>query len=132
MVMKEDIEKLKERFVNAESEAAIEEIDKEMRILADKDMEKFAADMLECIQDTNNEANEVLLRDKLESVLPFISVATLAKTYFKRSPQWFYQRLNGSVVNGKSINFSNNELKILSNALVDIGKRITQAAAFVF
>lgn len=78
MVMKEDIEKLKERFVNAESEAAIEEIDKEMRILADKDMEKFAADMLECIQDTNN------------------------------------------------------ELKILSNALVDIGKRITQAAAFVF
>lgn len=76
--MKEDIEKLKERFVNAESEAAIEEIDKEMRILADKDMEKFAADMLECIQDTNN------------------------------------------------------ELKILSNALVDIGKRITQAAAFVF
>lgn len=130
--MKKDIEKLKERFVNAESEAEIDAIDKEMRTLAVKDMNQFSEGMLECIKDTNKEADEVLLREKLESVLPFISVATLAKTYFKRSPQWFYQRLNGSIVNGKSIKFNNNELETLSNALVDIGKRITQAAAFIF
>lgn len=129
--MKKDIEKLKERFVNAESEAEIDAIDKEMRTLAVKDMNQFSEGMLECIKDTNKEADEVLLREKLESVLPFISVATLAKTYFKRSPQWFYQRLNGSIVNGKSIKFNNNELETLSNALVDIGKRITQAAAFI-
>lgn len=130
--MKTDIEKLKERFVNAETEGEIEVIDKEMRTLADKNIDKFAEGMLECITDTNKEADEVLLREKLESVLPFISVSALAKTYFKRSPQWFYHRLNGSIVNGKPIRFNNNELKILSNALVDIGKRITQAAAFVF
>lgn len=47
-----------------------------------------------------------MLREKLESVLPFISVSALSKTYFRRSPQWFYQRLNGSTVNGKITRFS--------------------------
>lgn len=132
MSMKTDIEKLKERFVNANSEAEIEAIDKEMSALADKDIDKFAEGMMECIKDTNKEADEVLLREKLESVLPFISVSALSKTYFKRSPQWFYQRLNGSTVNGKTTRFNKTELQTLSQALVDIGKKISQAAAFVF
>lgn len=132
MSMKTDIEKLKERFVNANSEAEIEAIDKEMSALADKDIDKFAEGMMECIKDTNKEADEVLLREKLESVLPFISVSALSKTYFKRSPQWFYRRLNGSTVNGKTTRFNKTELQTLSQALVDIGKKISQAAAFVF
>lgn len=130
--MKTDIEKLKERFVNANSEAEIEEIDKEIKTLVDVDVDRFAEGLIECIKDTNKEANELLLRDKLESVLPFISVSALVKTYFKHSPQWFYQRLNGSTVNGKPARFNEDELKILSHALVDIGKKISQAAAFVF
>lgn len=130
--MKEDINKLKERFVNATTEAEVEAIDKEMKALAEKDGDQFAKDMVECIKDTNKEADEVLLREKLESVLPFISVSALVRTYFKRSPQWFYQRLNGSFVNGKPVKFNDSELKILANALTDIGKKISQAAAFVF
>lgn len=130
--MKTDIEKLKERFVNAESEAELKAIDEEMRFLADKDIESFSEGLIECAKDTNKKADELLLREKLEAVLPFISVSTLSKTYFKRSPQWFYQRLNGSIVNGKPVKFNHNELKILSSALIDIGKRISQAAAFVF
>lgn len=130
--MKEDINKLKERFVNATTEAEVEAIDKEMKALAGKDVDQFAKGMVECIKDTNKEADEVLLREKLESVLPFISVSALVKTYFKRSPQWFYQRLNGSSVNGKPVKFNDGELKILANALTDIGKKISQAAAFVF
>lgn len=130
--MKKDIERLKERFVNARDEMEEERIDREMRSLMDKDIDAFAEGLLECVKDSNERAEESALRDKLESVLPFISVSTLAKTYFKRSPQWFYQRLNGSVVNGKPVRFNNNELRTLSEALTDIGKRISQAAAFVF
>lgn len=70
--MKTDIERLKERFANANSEAEIEAIDKEMKALADKDKDQFAEGLVECIKDTNKEADEVLLREKLESVLPFI------------------------------------------------------------
>ena len=130
--MKADIERLKERFVNAITDAEIEAIDKEVKSLVDRDIDRFSEGMLECIKDTNKEADELLLRDKLESVLPFISVSALVKTYFKKSPQWFYQRLNGSLVNGKPVKFNEGELKILSTALNDIGKQITQAAAFVF
>ena len=130
--MKADIERLKERFVNAITDAEIEAIDKEVKSLVDRDIDRFSEGMLDCIKDTNKEADELLLRDKLESVLPFISVSALVKTYFKKSPQWFYQRLNGSLVNGKPVKFNEGELKILSTALNDIGKKITQAAAFVF
>lgn len=130
--MKEDIEKLKERFVNAGSDAELEAIDKEMKTLLKKDIDSFAEGLIECAKDTNKKADELLLRDKLEAVLPFISVSALSKTYFRRSPQWFYQRLNGSIVNGKPMKFNTSELKILSAALVDIGKKISQAAAFVF
>lgn len=130
--MKKDIEKLKERFINAENEEEEGRIDKEMRSLMDKDIDAFAEGLLECVKDTNKKVEESALREKLESVLPFISVSTLAKTYFKKSPQWFYQRLNGSIVNGNPVRFNNNELKTLSEALMDIGKKISQAAAFVF
>lgn len=130
--MKKDIEKLKERFINADNEEEEGRIDKEMRSLMDKDIDAFAEGLLECVKDTNKKVEESVLREKLESVLPFISVSTLAKTYFKKSPQWFYQRLNGSIVNGNPVRFNNNELKTLSEALMDIGKKISQAAAFVF
>lgn len=130
--MKEDIEKLKERFINAESDVELKAIDNEMKVLLDKDIDSFSAGLVECAKDTNKRVDELLLREKLEDVLPFISVSALSKIYFKRSPQWFYQRLNGSVVNGKPVKFNNSELKILSAALVDIGKKISQAAAFVF
>ena len=116
--MKADIERLKERFVNAITDAEIEAIDKEVKSLVDRDIERFSEGMWECIKDTNKEADELLLRDKLESVLPFISVSALVKTYFKKSPQWFYQRLNGSLVNGKPVKFNEGELKILSTAFV--------------
>lgn len=130
--MKADIEKLKERFINASDESEIDAIDKEMKELVSTDSEVFAKSLLECVKETNKEADEILLRQKLESVLPFISVSALVKTYFRHSPQWFYQRLNGSTVNGKPARFNDDELKTLSHALVDIGKKISQAAAFVF
>lgn len=128
--MKTDIEKLKERFVNAETEEDVASIDREMKALADKDIDTFSTGLIECAKDTNKEATEVLIKERLKSILPFISVSALARTYFKKSPQWFYQRLNGGIANGKPARFNHHELKILSDALIDIGKKINQAAAF--
>lgn len=128
--MKTDIEKLKERFVNAETEEDVASIDREMKALADKDIDAFSTGLIECAKDTNKEATEVLIKERLKSILPFISVSALARTYFKKSPQWFYQRLNGGIANGKPARFNHHELKILSDALIDIGKKINQAAAF--
>ena len=60
-----------------------------MKALADQDMDQFAEGLIECIKDTNKEADEILLREKLESVLPFISVSALAKHILRGLPSGF-------------------------------------------
>jgi len=56
----------------------------------------------------------------------------LAKNYFKKTPQWFYQRLNGNSVNGKVARFTPNELETLSMALKAIGQKISTSASHIF
>lgn len=126
--MKAKIEALKERYVRAENEQECEAIREELRALCVGDAVSVANATLESIRETN----AGLLREKLNDVLPIVSVSYLAKTYFRRSPQWFYQRLNGNCVNGKSAQFTNDELKVLHNALLDISGRIGASAAAVF
>jgi hypothetical protein len=129
--MEQKIEELKKRFISATSESEIAEIDKEMDELSKSDQSGFENAMMSAIQDTNKRVESEILRDKLESVLPAISVSHLAKEYFGKTPQWFYQRLNGNTVNGKQAKFTNNELHVLADALKDISKRISQSVAFV-
>jgi hypothetical protein len=126
--MRAKIEELKERYVRAKTEREYDTIDTELRALCDDDAVAVADATLESIRETNAE----LLRKKLSDVLPIVSVSYLAKTYFHRSPQWFYQRLNGNTVNGKQAQFTNDELKVLHGALLDISGRIGASAAAVF
>ena len=129
--MEQKIEELKRRFVYSESKKEIETIDKEMDELSKSDQSGFENAMLSAIQNTNKRVESEIFRDKLEGVLPAISVSHLAKTYFGKTPQWFYQRLNGNTVNGKQAKFTNNELHVLADALKDISKKISQSVAFV-
>ena len=128
--MKNDIEKLKERFRTAKTKKELDDIDNEMSLLSENTKD-FSQSMLESIKDTNCEISDVLLREKLEDVLPAISVSYLAKTYFKKTPQWFYQRLNRNIVNGKEASFTNVELNTLANALNDISNKIQKSVALV-
>ncbi len=63
----------------------------------------------------------ITIRRQLAPVLPFLSVSYLAKTYFGKSTSWFYQRLNGNLVNGKPAGFTPEELNTLSVALSELG-----------
>jgi hypothetical protein len=65
------------------------------------------------------------IREKLSPVLPVISVSYLAKNYFHKTPQWFYQRLNGNKVNGKPAKFSNIEIQTLNFAIQDIRQQLS-------
>lgn len=70
------------------------------------------------------ELSIINIRQKIEAILPLISVSSLSRQYFNRTPQWFYQRLNGSIVNGKQARFTNDELRTLRHALTDIASRL--------
>ena len=65
------------------------------------------------------------IRKILEPILPAISISYLAKNYFHRTPQWFYQRMNGNSVNGKPVKFSDSEIQTLYIAIQDIGKQLS-------
>lgn len=120
--------KIKSRTANKKE---IETIDLEMKKLAFENPKEFSEAMLICIEESNQKANELLLKQKLEDILPIISVSYLAKNYFKKSPQWFYQRLNGNSVNGKEAHFTNAELETLSIALKEIGQKISATATVI-
>ena len=58
---------------------------------------------------------------KLDRVLDFASMSYIAKNYFGKTRQWLYQRVNGNIVNGKSADFTPDELNTLSIALSELG-----------
>lgn len=129
--MKTEIEDLKQRFIHAKTDAERSAIDAEIDTLIAENQSEFDNALLCSIAETNANIEENLLRNKLEEVLPAISVSYLAKQYFHKTPQWFYQRLNRNTVNGKSAKFTTQELKTLANALTDISHKINRSVAFV-
>ncbi|MBO7192286.1 MAG: DUF5053 domain-containing protein [Bacteroidales bacterium] len=49
----------------------------------------------------------------------------MAKSYFGKSRQWLYQRVNGLLVNGKQAQFTPAELETLNFALKDMGEKLS-------
>ncbi len=67
---------------------------------------------------------EVDLKIKLKEVTEIISLSYIAKTYFHKSRQWLYQRINGNMVGGKTQKLTAEQMKTLDIALKDISKKI--------
>lgn len=122
--MKNRIEILKEKYSRATTKAEFAEIEREMDALASEDNDSFSRAMVELAGETVAKADELILREQLKDVLPIISLAYIAKTYFNKTRQWLYQRINGSLVNGKPARFTPEEIETLNNALKDIGNRL--------
>ncbi len=128
--MEEKIKDLKMRFRTASKEE-LGDIDREMEALALENPEAFSKAMLEAVRETVIYAEELRIKEKLDKILPIVSVSYLAKTYFGKTPQWFYQRLNGNIVNGKQARFSEQEIKVISRALNDIGDKLKKSSRLI-
>ncbi len=129
--MDKKIKGLKEKFRTANARE-MAEIDREIENLANSDNLAFSKAMIAAAKNTSKEISQLILKEKLKEVLPAVSVSYFAKTYFKKTPQWFYQRLNENTVNGKTAHFTDKELKTLSMALRDIGQKMNQTASCIF
>ena len=121
--MIDKIRNLKERFINASSQEK-ENIDQEMRVLMDENPEAWAEAMSQSLKETRIEAEKIVLRQQLESILPVLSLSYISENYFGKTKSWFYQRLNENLVNGKPAKFTEEEIKTLNFALQDISKKI--------
>lgn len=122
--MKKELETLKNAYCDAKTEAELENISAKVKELAQSDREAFSNAMVEMATDTAQRATDLSVRARLKDAMPALSMAYIAKTYFNRTSQWLYQRINGNEVNGKPAQFTKEELAILEAALKDISKKI--------
>ena len=68
--------------------------------------------------------DEISLKEQLSEVSEIISLSYIAKTYFGKTRNWLYQRINGNMVNGKNSKFTTDELEQFKNALKDISEKL--------
>ena len=121
---KEFLDKLKSRYINAANEQEREKVRQIIHDACNKDPMAVAQGSVNQLQETIERIDSILIRQQMEDILPFISVAYMAKTYFKKSRQWLYQRINGLSVNGKPAQFTPSELETLNFALKDMGSKL--------
>ena len=125
MVTKEQLDALKERFVSSETDEERIAVRTEMKRICDEDVKSVTDAMKSQLEETHREADALLVREQLSHVLPSISLAYIARTYFHKSRAWLYQRVNGLIVNGKPASFTPDEIKTLNRALNDLGRQLS-------
>ena len=55
-----------------------------------------------------------------------VSLSYIAKQYFNKDRSWLYQRINGTLVNGKPAAYTEQELTILANSFKNIGLKLSE------
>jgi hypothetical protein len=73
---------------------------------------------------------EINIKLQMQTISEMISLSYIANTYFNKTRQWLYQRINGNIVNGKTAGFSDDELMKLQFALKDISKKIGSLSVY--
>lgn len=80
------------------------------------------------VENAENIIEVANIRKVLEPIINYISLSEIAVRDFGKTRQWLYQRLNGSIVNGKPAKFTPEELSNLSFTLEEIAENIKQVA----
>ncbi|WP_320914510.1 DUF5053 domain-containing protein [Butyricimonas paravirosa] len=119
--MKEDFRKLK---TEEEREKFVKESGNRLDKMTDEEMERLTDAVEADLKEMKVRVDEILVREKMEAILPMISVSYLAKHYFGKSSSWLYQRINGNKVHGKPAKFTAQELEKLRFALKEISQNI--------
>lgn len=79
-------------------------------------------------KNTNKQAKDNTVKQRLQDILLSVSWRDLANTYFDRSASWLYHKLDGIDGNGGVGGFTDKEKEQLRGALVDLSDRIRRAA----
>lgn len=87
--------------------------------------DKYLREMLsDSTQRIDGFIKEATVKMQLAKISQIISLSYIAKNYFHKTRNWLYQKLNGCAVNGKTAQFTTDEIAMLNSALQDISKKI--------
>jgi len=124
MTTKEKFEQLKERDIQAKSDAERERLSVDFERLSVEDPVGFEKAVMESARKTLNDAKELKIKEQLVQISEIISMSYIAKIYFNKSKSWLSQRINELDVNGKPAKFLPEEIDTLNFAIQDISKKI--------
>lgn len=124
-----ELKELWKQSAEADRSSIDRQITELMDSMTDQEVEQLAVGLQNDFDNIHQEVAEIkeqlTIRERLEPVLPYLSVSKLSKDYFNKSSSWFYQRLNGNKIHGKVCRFTDKELETLDMALKDISQRIS-------
>ena len=107
----------------AQTEEEKDEVRRQMNILKSIDPKAFAVAVGYMAKNTEQKVKELTVAEKLGEITDMVSMAYIAKAYFGKSRSWLAHKMNGNIVNGKTSQFSPDELAILRTALQDMSKK---------
>ena len=107
----------------AKTEEDKDEVRRQMNILKSIDPKAFAVAVGYMAKNTEQKVKELTMAEKLGEITDMVSMAYIAKAYFGKSRSWLAHKMNGNIVNGKTSQFSPDELAILRTALQDMSKK---------
>ena len=107
----------------AKTEEEKDEVRRQMNILKSIDPKAFAVAVGYMAKNTEQKVKELTMSEKLGEITDMVSMAYIAKAYFGKSRSWLAHKMNGNIVNGKTSQFSPDELAILRTALQDMSKK---------
>jgi len=125
MTTREKFEQLKEREMNAKSDAERAQIDAELEQLADSDPAEFETVVMASVRQTLAEAKALKVKEQISQISDIISMTYIAKNYFNKSKSWMSQRINELDVNGKPVKFMPEEIDTLNFAFKDISEKLS-------
>ncbi|WP_456086507.1 DUF5053 domain-containing protein [Parabacteroides sp.] len=124
-----ELKELWKQSAEADRSSIDRQITELMDSMTDQEVEQLAVGVQNDFDNIHQEVAEIkeqlTIRERLDPVLPYLSVSKLSKDYFNKSSSWFYQRLNGNKIHGKVCRFTDKELETLDMALKDISRRIS-------
>ncbi len=128
MNLQEELNKIKP-FIGKNNEAFEKQLNSLFEKFTSEEEQKIIVSFIEKGLNESGEKIDEFIEDtkiklQLMEVSNIISLSYIAKNYFHKTRNWLYQKINGSVVNGKMAHFSPEEIDILNYALKDISKKI--------
>lgn len=122
---KTKIKALAERKRLATTDEERTAVDGEMNALRSENEQAFTEALESLIKTTANDVHEQRMAERLGEVTDMVSMAYIAKTYFKKSRSWLAHKLNGNIVNGKPSQFTDEEQETLRFALNDMSAKLS-------
>ena len=136
--LNEELEQMKAEFLTLHSEEEEREFGEKMeRFVASKspeDRKILAQAFVNGAKESCERAEKLYdetLRVYLEGIYESISWSYVARHYFGKSRSLLCQRINGLKIRNKEVQFTENEKKILLDALLDLSNNIKRTALVI-